>query len=87
MTKRVTYIQTSEDGRYGLTGPDEHGYHYLYRIVTDPRPDDWDDEIHGSWGDFSVGAVANPENFYTAIDAAEEETRSLIAAAREEFGR
>lgn len=74
-----TYICTSDDGRYGLTEPDDLGYHTLYRIVA---PDPSDPEIV----DFSVGLVSNAENFETAIDAAEEESRVLIAQAREEFG-
>jgi hypothetical protein len=79
MSDTPAYIRTSDDGRYGLTGPDDHGYHYLWRIVT---PDADDPELV----DFEVGAVGDPDNFETAIDAAEEEMRCLIADARAEFG-
>lgn len=76
-----TYVRTSEDGRYGLAapGPDDYGYHTLYRIVT-PDPE------YPELVDYSVGAVSDPENFETAIDEADEEMRCLMAEARAEFG-
>jgi len=73
------YVRTSDDGRYGLTGPDPYGYCHLYRIV-EPDPEDPEHV------DFSVGLVSNPENFESVIDVAEEEARFLIEQAREEFG-
>ncbi|HUW00862.1 MAG TPA: hypothetical protein VMW08_00790 [Acidimicrobiales bacterium] len=79
MSDTPAYIRTSDDGRYGLTGPDDLGYHSLYRIVA---PDPTDPEAV----DFSVGLVADPANFGTAIDAADEEMACLIADARAEFG-
>ena len=74
-----TYVRTSDDGRYGLTGPDSRGHCHLYRIV-EPDPED-PEHI-----DFSVGILLDPENFETAVDVAEEEARFLIEQAREEFG-
>lgn len=63
------FVKTSEDGRYGLTA---------------------DNVLYMRGARFGMpavvaGSVWDAENFETAVDAVEEETRVLYAQAREEF--
>ncbi|HUV09953.1 MAG TPA: hypothetical protein VMX12_03180 [Acidimicrobiia bacterium] len=68
------YVKVSDDGRYGLARPDALGYSELFRIAPGNDPD------------FPVGLLSDPDNFEYGIQEAEEESRVLAAAAREEFG-
>jgi hypothetical protein len=69
---RRRYIKRTEDGRYGLTGPDSYGYYTLWRIA--------------GRNTYEAGAVADPDNIEYAADVADEEMASLLADARAEFG-
>lgn len=91
----ATYTRTTADGRYGLTGPDEYGYHTLWRIASpeaaakhaaDIAEDPELAELIGADPDYSCGLVGDPENIETAADAADEEMRCMLADARAEFG-
>jgi hypothetical protein len=65
------YVARTEDGRYGLAGPDTHGHYTLWRIASP---------------DYPVGSVMDPANLEDAADAADEEMRCLLADASAEFG-
>lgn len=91
----TTYIATTEDGRYGLTGPDTLGYYNLYRVATpeaaakfaaDIAADPELGRLIGTDPDYHVGCVSNPANIETAADEADEEMRCLMADAAAEFG-
>jgi len=75
MAPKMMKMTTPKNGiRYGLAAePDEHGYRALYVMVR-------------GLGVRRVGQLVNPENFETAIDAAEESVRALMEKGREEIG-
>jgi hypothetical protein len=59
-----------------------------YRLLPpDETSDGFCRLVHGRGKtEYFAGFVSNPENFETAIDAAEEEMRCLLEQARREFG-
>lgn len=74
---KSTYIRQSESyPKYHLIRRDD-GLHVALKASEDF--DDGD-------GYFSVGQIMDEENFETACDNAEEESRILMEQARQEFG-
>lgn len=70
------------DGKYALRRHPDDG-HVLWVDVADTKANR---EFGVAGTSYVVGHVMDPENFEYAVDEAEEESRVLMAQAREEFG-
>ena len=68
------------DGKYAMRRIEGQGHLLFVDISTDYE------NGHLGGTSYVVGAIFDPENFDTAVDAAEEEARVLMAEAAREFG-